>query len=66
MSTGSHAGFCHLGARCQPTENAQLRKFLKLPPGVTGVLVNDLTPLTHAAEVLKKDDVVTGFDGAQA
>lgn len=64
-ATGRHGGFCHLGARCQPTENAQMRRYLQLPPGTTGVLVNSLTPLTHAAEVLRKDDVVTAFDGVR-
>ncbi len=65
VATGAHAGFCALGARCQPVENAALRAYLRLPPGVTGVLVNSVTPLTAAAAPggLRKDDVITAFDG---
>jgi S1-C subfamily serine protease len=63
VATGSHTGFCALGARCQPVENAALRAYLRLPAGTTGVLVNSVTPLTSAADVLRKDDVITAFDG---
>ena len=63
VATGTHAGFCALGARCQPVENAALRAYLRLPPECTGVLVNSLTPLTSAAALLRKDDVITAFDG---
>ena len=65
VATGSHGGFCTLGVRCQPIENAALRSYLRLPPGVSGVLVNAVTPLTAAAGAggLRKDDVLTAFDG---
>jgi len=67
IATGRPQGFCALGARCQPAENAALRAYLRLPDGCTGVLVNSVTPTTSAAAPggLRKDDVITHFDGVE-
>ncbi|KAJ3678120.1 hypothetical protein LUZ60_001923 [Juncus effusus] len=59
----NYAGFCSLGLSCQPTENVQLRDHFKMGDRVTGVLVSKVNPLSDAARVLKKDDVVLAFDG---
>ena len=63
VAEGTPVGFCALGARCQSVENGQLRRFLRVPADVSGVLVNALTPLTHAAAALRKDDLLTHLDG---
>lgn len=60
---GKYIGFCALGLSCQPTENMQLREHLKMPPGLTGVLVSKINPLSDSHRVLKKDDVIIAFDG---
>lgn len=60
---GKYIGFCTLGLSCQPTENVQLREHLKMPPGLTGVLVSKINPLSDSHRVLKKDDVIIAFDG---
>ncbi|CAA3019591.1 protease Do-like 10, mitochondrial [Olea europaea subsp. europaea] len=61
--TGDYVGFCSMGLSCQPTENTQLREHLQMRPGLTGVLVSKINPLSDAYRVLKKDDIVLSFDG---
>ncbi|GJP60664.1 hypothetical protein CLOP_g17884 [Closterium sp. NIES-67] len=56
-------GFSSLGVSCQPLDNWQLREHLKLPRGATGVLVNAVQPMSESSRWLKKDDVLTAFDG---
>lgn len=34
-----------------------------MQPGMTGVLVNKINPLSDAYKVLKKDDIILSFDG---
>ncbi|CAN0881955.1 Protease Do-like 10, mitochondrial [Linum grandiflorum] len=60
---GEYVGFCSLGLSCQPTENVQLRKHFGMSPGVTGVLVSKINPLSDAHQILKKDDILLAFDG---
>lgn len=61
--TGDYVGFCSMGLSCQATENAQLREHFKMHPGLTGVLVNRINPISDAYRVLKKDDIILSFDG---
>lgn len=61
--SGKYVGFCSLGLSCQPTENVQLREHFKMRPGLSGVLVSKINPLSDAHRVLKKDDIVLAFDG---
>ncbi|KAG0591583.1 hypothetical protein KC19_1G185700 [Ceratodon purpureus] len=61
--TGGYIGFCSLGVTCQSAENVQLREHLKMPPGLTGVLINKIHPLTDTSRCLKRDDVILAFDG---
>ncbi|CAN1217663.1 Protease Do-like 10, mitochondrial, partial [Linum perenne] len=60
---GEYVGFCSLGLSCQPTENVQLRKHFGMSPGMTGVLVSKINPLSDAHKILKKDDILLAFDG---
>ncbi|KAI4342856.1 hypothetical protein MLD38_027424 [Melastoma candidum] len=61
--SGHYTGFCSLGLSCQPTENQQLRKHFGMPPGMTGVLINKINPVSDAYKILKKDDIILAFDG---
>ncbi|KAL5079935.1 hypothetical protein RYX36_008356 [Vicia faba] len=60
---GKYIGFCSLGLSCQTTENVHLRNHFGMQPGMTGVLVNKINPLSDAYKVLKKDDIILSFDG---
>lgn len=60
---GKYVGFCTLGLTCQATENAHLREHLKMPSGMTGVLVSKVHPLIDTHRWIKKDDVLLAFDG---
>lgn len=51
-----------MGLSCQPTENAQLREHFQMRPGLTGVLVSHINPISDAHRVLKKDDIILSFD----
>jgi hypothetical protein len=35
----------------------------RMPPGLTGVLINKIHPLTDTSRCLKRDDVILAFDG---
>ncbi|KAL8544620.1 hypothetical protein ACS0TY_005010 [Phlomoides rotata] len=61
--TGNYVGFCSMGLSCQPTENAQLREHFQMHPGLTGVLVSHINPISDAHRVLEKDDIILSFDG---
>uniref|UniRef100_A0A7C9DMH5 2-alkenal reductase (NAD(P)(+)) n=1 Tax=Opuntia streptacantha TaxID=393608 RepID=A0A7C9DMH5_OPUST len=60
---GKYVGFCSLGLSCQAMENIQLREHFGMQPGITGVLVSKINPLSEANKTLKKDDVILAFDG---
>ena len=60
---GNYVGFCSLGLSCQSTENVQLREHFHMHPGLTGVMVSKINPLSNAHKVLKKDDILLSFDG---
>nr|XP_027087325.1 protease Do-like 10, mitochondrial isoform X1 [Coffea arabica]XP_027089217.1 protease Do-like 10, mitochondrial isoform X1 [Coffea arabica] len=60
---GNYVGFCSLGLSCQSTENLQLREHFHMHPGLTGVMVSKINPLSNAHKVLKKDDILLSFDG---
>ena len=34
----------------------------RMPPGLTGVLINKIHPLTDTSRCLKRDDVILAFD----
>jgi hypothetical protein len=46
------------GFATQDLENPAQKAFLQMPPGATGVLVVDVFPLSAAAGVVRKNDVV--------
>lgn len=60
---GQYRGYCSLGVMCQNMENPHLRAALRMPPDMTGVLVNTIQPTSSASKVLKKADVLLAFDG---
>ncbi|KAL9233541.1 hypothetical protein vseg_008524 [Gypsophila vaccaria] len=60
---GKYVGFCSLGLSCQAMENAQMREHFGMHPGMTGVLISKINPLSEAHKVLKKDDAILAFDG---
>lgn len=60
---GNYVGFCSLGLSCQSTENVQLREHFQMHPGLTGVMVSKINPLSDVHKVLKKDDILLSFDG---
>ncbi|XP_050207732.1 protease Do-like 10, mitochondrial isoform X2 [Mercurialis annua] len=60
---GKYVGFCLLGLSVQPTENIQLRKYFRMRPEMTGVLVSKVYPISGAHGVLQKDDIILAFDG---
>ncbi|KAI6698383.1 hypothetical protein NL676_018502 [Syzygium grande] len=61
--SGEYPGLCSLGLHYQPTENSQLRNHFGMLPEMTGVLVNNIKPLSDAYRILKKDDIILAFDG---
>lgn len=72
---GKYDGVCSLGIRLQGMENADIRRhygmFVKsikgdhygLKGAETGVLVVNIAPLSPAAEILKKGDVILSING---
>ncbi|KAJ1484164.1 trypsin-like cysteine/serine peptidase domain-containing protein [Baffinella frigidus] len=60
---GNYVGFPALGISCQAMENPQMRKFFKMKPDENGVLICKVRPLTDAAKLLKKHDVILQVDG---
>jgi S1-C subfamily serine protease len=63
-------GFCSLGLYWQTLENAGLRAFSGLPSGAAdgaggGVLIRGLVPLSAAAKLLRRGDVLLELEGRQ-
>lgn len=56
-------GFCSLGIFWQALENEQLRQYYGIDDSRSGVLVRGLSPLSAAAGVLERDDVLLALDG---
>ena len=56
-------GFNTLGVVCQSLESDQLRRFLGMREHETGVLINEVRPLSGAAGGLRPRDVVLAVDG---
>ncbi|MBI5245260.1 MAG: trypsin-like peptidase domain-containing protein [Elusimicrobia bacterium] len=63
ISTGRYDKIPYLGTVWEPMENPDLRRFYKLSPEQTGILVNRVTFGSSAWGVLKEGDVVTAIDG---
>lgn len=57
------AGFNTLGIVCQSLESDQLRRYLGMSDGETGVLVNEVRPLSGAHDRLQSRDVILAIDG---
>ncbi|KAL1206509.1 Protease Do-like 10 [Cardamine amara subsp. amara] len=61
--TGQYAGPGLPDITCQDMGNAQLRKHFKMNHEMTGILINEINPVSDAHKVLKKDDVILAIDG---
>jgi len=59
---GRYTGFGSLGIFCQQTEAITLHKFFNMPPGLTGVLITRINPLSKANGVMQKDDILVKID----
>ena len=59
-----YRGFGSAGFQFQEAlENTSLRSFYKVPPGVAGVVVSKVFPISQAAKVLKAGDVLLALEG---
>jgi len=62
---GTFRGVCSTSFRCQDMENEHLRRHFKMEEGVSGSLIYDIDPLSHAAGVLKQNDVLLEVGGVK-
>jgi PDZ domain len=58
-----YVGFPNLGVYIQPLDNQHLRQTMKLTKTDTGVVVNAVQRVSPAASKLRRNDVLTHFDG---
>eukprot|EP00298_Acanthocystis_sp_HF-20_P014018 c20602_g1_i2.p1 GENE.c20602_g1_i2~~c20602_g1_i2.p1 ORF type:complete len:619 (+),score=230.11 c20602_g1_i2:112-1968(+) len=58
-----YTDFPSAGFQSEVMENPTLRKYFKMGPKHTGILVKRITPVSHAFEVLKVNDVILAIDG---
>lgn len=61
---GNCSGFCDIGIQIQLLESENIRAAMKMTPEQSGILVNKVYPLSDAANVLKKDDIILAIDGS--
>lgn len=61
---GQCSGFCDIGIQIQLLESENIRSAMGMTPEQTGILVNKVYPLSDAANVLKKDDILVSIDGS--
>ncbi|AAF23846.1 F1E22.2 [Arabidopsis thaliana] len=59
---GQYGGFCTLDISYQLMENSQLRNHFKMGPEMTGILINEINPLSDAYKRLRKDDIILAID----
>ncbi|CAH8257046.1 unnamed protein product [Arabidopsis lyrata] len=59
---GQYGGFCTLDLSYQLMENSQLRNHFKMGPEMTGILINEINPLSDAYKRLRKDDIILAID----
>ncbi|CAN7137009.1 unnamed protein product [Brassica rapa subsp. narinosa] len=58
-----HVSFGSMNISYQTMGNAQIRDYFKMSKDMTGILVNEINPLSDAYNFLKKDDVILAIDG---
>ncbi|KAL9283465.1 putative peptidase Do [Arabidopsis thaliana] len=61
--TGQYLGLCSLDISYQSMENDYIREHFKMSTEMTGVLINEINPLSSAQGILKKDDIILAIDG---
>jgi len=62
---GRCSGFCDVGFQIQLMESENIRSSFSMKSDQTGILINKIFPLSNAARVLKKDDIILSVDGQQ-
>ncbi|HNY26733.1 MAG TPA: serine protease [Candidatus Sumerlaeota bacterium] len=60
---GRYGGVPALGLSCQCMENRAIRKKFGMPPGASGILVNQVDPKSSAQGVIQADDILVSVDG---
>jgi S1-C subfamily serine protease len=63
QNKGRYTGFPDVGIQIQHLESEVMRKALGLTGTTTGILVNKVAPLSQAASVLQRDDVLLEMEG---
>jgi len=63
-NNGDCSGFCDIGVQIQLLESENIRASMGMTVDQSGLLVNKVYPLSDAANVLKKDDVLLSIDGS--
>ncbi|KAL3506398.1 hypothetical protein ACH5RR_031780 [Cinchona calisaya] len=59
-------GFPTLGIRWQEMKHENLRKSMGMPPGRSGIFINEIEPTSpESREVFKKSDILLSFDGVK-
>jgi hypothetical protein len=60
---GRYTGFCSMGARLAHLENSVFRKSLGMESHQSGIMINDLAPMSACKSLLQKFDVILAADG---
>ena len=63
IAVGRYDGFPELGIRTQALENASLKRMLRVPDDVSGVLITQIVPGTPAHGRLRPGDILVAVDG---
>lgn len=59
----NYTGFPQMGIGWQTLENISMRAYFKIPPNVTGVAINRVSPISPASKVVQKGDILHSIDG---
>jgi S1-C subfamily serine protease len=60
---GHYTGFCSMGARLAHLENGAFRKSLGMKTHQSGIVINDMAPMSACKSLLQKFDVIVAADG---
>jgi hypothetical protein len=60
----NYTGFPQMGIGWQTLENDSMKSFFKIPPGLTGVVINKIIPVSPASKVVRAGDILHSIDGS--
>jgi len=63
-NNGICSGFCDIGIQIQLLESENIRTAMGMTSEQSGIMVNKVYPLSDAANILKKDDIITSIEGS--